>query len=94
MAKPRKTDFFETSPWSALRRADKAVIEGYVDAARQWERIAEIAPSAHIDGRAAADFIVRAVTDHPIRLRKLFSGEPTHTAGEKLCGIAEWKLAF
>lgn len=67
MSRPRKKEPLDIAPWSGLRRAGTAVIEGYVEAARAWETIVEISPSPHTDARAAADFIIRAVTEYPLQ---------------------------
>ena len=64
MAKPRKKDRLETSPWSGLRRSGASVIEGYSEAAARWEKIAEVASSPSIDSGSAADFIMRVMTEH------------------------------
>jgi hypothetical protein len=66
MVKGRDMQFLEAAPWSAVRRSGKAVIEGFVDQTKQWERVADIEASPHVDRRAAADFIVRAVMDYAI----------------------------
>lgn len=92
MAKPRHKNSPVNAPWSALRRAGKAGIEGYVDAVGKWETIAEIAPSVHIDQRVAADFITRAIADYPVQralIRELIASLELCLASEGLTWEAE-----
>jgi hypothetical protein len=55
---------YPAAPWSCVHRGDHSLIEAHVDAAGDWQTVAEIRNSAHIAAEPTADFIARAVNDY------------------------------
>src|SRR5271155_2337966 len=54
---------YTIEPWSCRRFPDHIAVEAYVEAAGDWQTVAEVRPSAFIDPEVVAGFIVRAVND-------------------------------
>ena len=61
-AKPKP--LYALAPWSCRRAADHMAIEAYVEAAGDWQKVAQVRQTAFIDAEATANFIVRAVNDY------------------------------
>lgn len=61
---PETKGLYFLHPWNALHRRDCSVIEAYVECAGDWETVAEVRPTGHIDVEATANYIVRAVNDY------------------------------
>ncbi len=51
------------TPWRVTHGKESSTIEAYVKATERWEMIGTIRQAEHIDHKANADFIVRAVND-------------------------------
>ncbi len=63
-AKPKGLYFLH--PWNAVHRRDCSLIEAYVEGLGDWQTVAEVRPTGHIDVEETANFIVRAVNDYQL----------------------------
>lgn len=55
---------YAIAPWSCVHYPDRSEIEAYVEAAGDWEIIAEVRQTAHVAAEATANFIIRVVNDY------------------------------